>query len=315
MNKFNVWSLSSFVISFVVIIPILTVSVSFFEETSNYYQILKDTFLLEYIFNSVALLMGVLILTFLMGAGSAYLVSFFNFPGSNFFKWTLILSFAVPPYIYAYSLTAFFENYGTLYSILKNLFGERNYNQIIPKFDGLLGVVLSISFSLYAYVYILARASFLYQSQNIIDLGKIMQPESTLGLIFLFLAVVVMAPIGEEVVFRGFLQKFLEEYWKDITRAVLVTSLFFAMIHFNPYWTIQIYLLGVILGFLSWRTNSIIPSIILHSMNNGIAFILTVVDESNLGIYLWNENVSPLFIAVAIYLIYSGLKNITQNDK
>ena len=51
MNKFNVWSLSSFVISFVVIIPILTVSVSFFEETSNYYQILKDTFLLEYIFN------------------------------------------------------------------------------------------------------------------------------------------------------------------------------------------------------------------------------------------------------------------------
>ncbi len=149
----------------------------------------------------------------------------------------------------------------------------------------------------------------------IIDLGNIMQPESTLGFIFLFLAVVIMAPVGEEIVFRGFLQKFLEEHWKDITRAVLITSLFFAMIHFNPFWTVQIYLLGVILGFLAWKTNSIIPSIVLHSLNNGIAFILTVVDESNLGIYLWNENVSPLFIAVAIYLIYSGLKNITQNDK
>ena len=57
----------------------------------------------------------------------------------------------------------------------------------------------------------------------IIDLGKIMQPESTLGLIFLFLAVVAMAPIGEEIVFRGFLQKFLEEYWKDIT-CLLYTS-------------------------------------------------------------------------------------------
>ena len=57
------------------------------------------------------------------------------------------LSFAVPPYIYAYSLTAFFENYGTAYTILKNLFGEGNYNQSIPKFDGLFGVVLSISFS------------------------------------------------------------------------------------------------------------------------------------------------------------------------
>ena len=95
-----------------------------------------------------------------------------NFPFSNFFKWALILSFAVPPYIYAYSLTAFFENYGTAYTILKNLFGEANYNQSIPKFDGLLGVILSISFSLYAYVYILARASFLYQPQNLIDLGK-----------------------------------------------------------------------------------------------------------------------------------------------
>ena len=146
MNKFNVWSLSSFVISFVVIIPILTVSVSFFEETSNYYQILKDTFLLEYIFNSAVLLIGVLILTFLMGTGSAYLVSFYNFPGSNFFKWTLILSFAVPPYIYAYSLTAFFENYGSAYSILKNLFGDGDYNKSIHKFDGMLGAILSISF-------------------------------------------------------------------------------------------------------------------------------------------------------------------------
>ncbi len=170
--RINFWYISSFIISFFVIIPILTVFSSFFENTSNYYQVLKDTFLLEYIFNSLILLLSVLILTFLIGTGSAYLVSFFEFPFSNFFKWGLILSFAVPPYIYAYSLTAFFENYGTAYTILKNLFGDANYNQSIPKFDGLFGVILSISFSLYAYVYILARASFLYQPQNLIDLGK-----------------------------------------------------------------------------------------------------------------------------------------------
>ena len=170
--RINFWYISSLLISLFVIIPILTVFSSFFENTSNYYQILKDTFLLEYIFNSLILLLSVLILTFLIGTGSAYLVSFFEFPFSNFFKWALILSFAVPPYIYAYSLTAFFENYGTAYTILKNLFGDANYNQSIPKFDGLFGVILSISFSLYAYVYILARASFLYQPQNLIDLGK-----------------------------------------------------------------------------------------------------------------------------------------------
>ena len=170
--RINFCYISSFIISIFVIIPILTVFSSFFETTSNYYQILKDTFLLEYIFNSIVLLLCVLILTFLIGTGSAYLVSFYEFPFSNFFKWALILSFAVPPYIYAYSLTAFFENYGTAYSILKNLFGDGNYNRHIPKFDGMIGVILSLSFSLFAYVYILTRASFLYQSQNFIDLGK-----------------------------------------------------------------------------------------------------------------------------------------------
>jgi len=170
--KFNSWYLSSFLISFFVLIPIITVFTSFFESTSNYYEILKNTFLIEYIFNSVALLISVLIFTFLLGTGTAYLVSFYEFPGSNFFKWALILSFAVPPYIYAYSLTAFFENYGTAFTILKSLFGDANYNQNIPKFDGMFGAIMSISFSLFAYVYILVRASFLYQSQNLIDLGK-----------------------------------------------------------------------------------------------------------------------------------------------
>ncbi len=172
MKQINVWHISSFLISFVVIIPILTVAFSFFEETSNYYEILKETFLLDYILNSFFLLFGVLFLTLIFGVGSAYLVSFFNFPGSDFFKWAMILSFAVPPYIYAYSITAFFENYGTAYSILVNLFGEANYNKSIPKFDGMLGAILSLSFSLFAYVYILTRASFLYQSQNLIDLGR-----------------------------------------------------------------------------------------------------------------------------------------------
>ena len=171
-KNLNIWFLSSLLVSIAVSIPILTVFFSFFEATSNYYEILKETFLLEYIANSFILLISVLILTFLIGTASAYLVSFYKFPFSDFFKWALILSFAVPPYIYAYSLTAFFENYGTAFTILTNLFGEGEYNKDIPKFDGLLGAILSLSFSLFAYVYILSRASFLYQSQNLIDLGR-----------------------------------------------------------------------------------------------------------------------------------------------
>ena len=170
--RINFWFLSSIIISIIVVLPILVVFSSFFQDTSNYFEILKETFFFEYVFNSLTLLTGVLFFTFILGVGAAYIVSFYEFPGSNFFKWSLILSFAVPPYIYAYSLFAFFENYGTAFTILKNLFGEGDYNQLIPKFDGMFGLILSISFSLYAYVYILARSSFLYQSQNLIELGK-----------------------------------------------------------------------------------------------------------------------------------------------
>ena len=172
MRTFNIWYLSSFLISVIVIIPVLTVFLSFFESTSDYFELLKNTFLFEYISNSLILVFGVLFLTLIIGVSTAYIVSFYSFPFSNFFKWALILGFAVPPYIYAYSLTAFFENYGTAYTILKSLFGEFNYNLHIPKFDGMIGAILSISFSIYAYVYILTTSSFYFQSNNLIELGK-----------------------------------------------------------------------------------------------------------------------------------------------
>ena len=88
-RNFNVWFLSSLLISIFVSIPILTVFTSFFEDTSNYYQILKDTFLFEYISNSFVLLFCVLIFTFLIGTGSAYLVSFFEFPSVSYTHLTL----------------------------------------------------------------------------------------------------------------------------------------------------------------------------------------------------------------------------------
>ena len=172
MNKINYWFLISLFITLVIVLPILTVFVSFFGSTSDYYKLLSDTFLFSYISQSLIVLIGVLSLTFIIGVFSAYFVTFYDFPGVNFFKWALILSFAVPAYIYAYSLTAFFENYGTLFSILTSIFGEGEYNKYIPKFDGMTGAILSMSFSLFGYVYVLTRASFFHQSNNLIEVSK-----------------------------------------------------------------------------------------------------------------------------------------------
>ena len=43
----------------------------------------------------------------------------------------------------------------------------------------------------------------------------------------------------------------------------------------NPYWFFQIYILGIFLGFLAWKTNSIIAPLILHGLNNFIALLLS----------------------------------------
>lgn len=170
--RINYWLVSSLFISLVVCIPLVVISSSFFVELSGYYNLLQDTYLYLYLFNTLALLIGVIILTLIFGVGSAYLVSFYKFPGSSFFTWALILSFAIPGYIYAYSLTAFFEYFGSLYSILKYIFGEGDYNNFIPRIDSLIGSILSISLSLYIYVYLITRACFIYQSQSQIDAGK-----------------------------------------------------------------------------------------------------------------------------------------------
>ena len=172
MTKYNLWFFGSVTIALIVAIPIITVFYSFFLETSDYLILLKNTFLLEYISNSFVILFSVLTITFIIGVSSAYFVSFYEFPFSNFLSWALILAFAVPGYIYALSIIAFFENYGTAYSILTNLFGENNYNTKIPKFDGMLGSIIAISFSLFPYVYVLTRSSFLFQSNNYIEVGK-----------------------------------------------------------------------------------------------------------------------------------------------
>jgi hypothetical protein len=130
---------------------------------------------------------------------------------------------------------------------------------------------------------------------------------------FIILTTVIVAPMVEEMLFRGFLQKVLEESWEDITKVILIISLFFALVHLNPFWIVQIYLLGMLLGYLSWHTNSIIPGIILHGFNNGFAVALNNAGNVFNQYYNWHEHVNPLWIFIAIILIIFGFKMLNKD--
>ena len=148
----------------------------------------------------------------------------------------------------------------------------------------------------------------------IVDLNHLLKPESLFGGFLLFFAVVILAPLGEEIIFRGFLQQILERQWQDTTRAVLFTALIFSFIHMNPYWFFQIYILGVFLGFLAWKTNSIVAPLILHGLNNFIALLFSFTEPQSNSFYLWNGHVSPWVLIFASISVFFGFRKINILD-
>ncbi len=161
----------SLLIIILVLSPILTIFFENINQKSDYLNFFSSSEILSYTKNSVIILVVVLFFTFILGGLSAYLVSFYEFIGVNFFKYSLLLSFAIPPYIYAYTLSAFFENFGIAYSLI-SFFSEDLSKTFTPKIDPLLGSIISLSLTLFGYVFILTRSSFLSQSRDLIEVGK-----------------------------------------------------------------------------------------------------------------------------------------------
>jgi len=123
----------------------------------------------------------------------------------------------------------------------------------------------------------------------------------------------VIAPIAEEIMFRGFLQTSLEYREQDATKAILITALAFAIIHMNSYWVVQIYLFGVALSYFSWRTQSIFPGMIVHMTINGFSILLTnLTFHDQMGWYQMGEHVSPVWLVFGAGAFYIGFKKINQ---
>ncbi len=120
---------------------------------------------------------------------------------------------------------------------------------------------------------------------------------------------VILAAFSEEFLFRGFLQTALERKG-DVTRAVLLTSIAWTLVHENPYWAIQIFIVGIIIGFVAWRGNSIWPSMVVHGTYNLVGVIFLNLDEKSSFIrwYQWHGHVNPLLVLVALVVLVYTIK-------
>lgn len=91
-----------------------------------------------------------------------------------------------------------------------------------------------------------------------------------------FVSLVILTPIFEETMFRGVLFKGLRRSM-SFYPALIVTSLLFALAHGQLNVAIDTFALGLLLGYLTEKTGSIVPSILLHALKNSIAFIILFV--------------------------------------
>lgn len=140
------------------------------------------------------------------------------------------------------------------------------------------------------------------------EIEALMAIDSILSAILIIGIIVVLGPVIEEMLFRGFFQKVLEERLSSVTNAVLVSALTFAVLHFNPWWLIQIYILGFFMAFFAYRTGSILIPLLIHALNNGISVLASQFSNIKLEWYVWHGHVNPLIILLAILLTYWGVK-------
>ena len=95
------------------------------------------------------------------------------------------------------------------------------------------------------------------------------------------IAGVILAPIAEEILYRGILLRgMLKMRWYPWI-AIPMSALLFSIMHGTTYQTIDIFPFGIIVGWLYWRTKSLNPGIFMHIVNNAIAFGFMQLPESS----------------------------------
>ena len=120
------------------------------------------------------------------------------------------------------------------------------------------------------------------------------------SLLFLFMCVILvpLQCIAEEYVFRGLLMQTFGSWFNIPVVAIVLQAILFASIHgYNPIGIIEIFISGLVLGFLAWKTNGIEVSSAMHTANNFIISLFVMFGLSS-------STSSPSMVDVVIAIIF-----------
>ena len=159
------WLITALVTTAIVALPVFSVIYLAFFPDENIWPHLINT--------TLQLMLGVGVLTLVIGLATAWAVTMCEFPGRRFFEWAMLLPFAVPAYVIAYVYTSLLAYAGPVQNALRNWFGWQDASDYwFPQIRTLEGATLMIGLVLYPYVYLLARAAFLEQSPSLFAVSR-----------------------------------------------------------------------------------------------------------------------------------------------
>jgi iron(III) transport system permease protein len=166
------FTLAALAVAALFVLPVVTVLANLFASSEGTWAHLAATVLPRYVANTAWLVLGVGLAVPVIGAGTAWLVTMFRFPGRRLFEWAMILPLAVPAYVMAYTYTDFLQFTGPVQGLLRALTGWEAGDYWFPEIRSLQGAVVMLTFVLYPYTYLLCRAAFLEQSVCALEVSR-----------------------------------------------------------------------------------------------------------------------------------------------
>jgi len=154
-------------------LPIFSITASVFGGGTDTWAHLAATSLPRYVWNTALLLLAVAWGVISMGVLCAWLVTVYRFPGRDILEWALMLPLAMPAYVMAYAYTDWLQFTGPVQAALRAVTGWQAREYWFPEIRSLWGAAAMLSFALYPYVYLIARAAFFELPRSALEAGRL----------------------------------------------------------------------------------------------------------------------------------------------
>lgn len=163
------WFLVALAIALPAILAVGVVAGASFSPDTEVWPHLLEFVLPRVLSNTFWLVLGVAIITTILGTGLAWLTAVCEFPGRGIFAWALLLPLAIPGYVLGFVAIGLLEYAGPVQGFLREWLGPGGW---LPPIRSRAGIIVVLSLTLYPYVYLVARSAFLTQGKRVLEVAQ-----------------------------------------------------------------------------------------------------------------------------------------------